>query len=48
MTLPVWIVAAEEEARFRDNAMAEQQRMADEIQKRRDEIKRHALMPSSK
>lgn len=39
----VWMVAAEDEARTRANSVDEQRRVADEIQKRRDEIKRHSL-----
>ncbi|MCJ1479427.1 assembly factor cbp4 [Lambiella insularis] len=40
---PIWDVAAEDEARTRVSGIEEQQRIADEIQKRRDEIKRHSL-----
>ncbi|KAL8732375.1 MAG: hypothetical protein Q9166_002773 [cf. Caloplaca sp. 2 TL-2023] len=37
---PIWVVAAEDEARTRANKAEEQKRLADEIQKRREEIKR--------
>ncbi|MCJ1453069.1 assembly factor cbp4 [Mycoblastus sanguinarius] len=40
---PIWVAAAEDEARMRANSAEEQRRIADEIQKRRDEIKRHSI-----
>ncbi|KAL2042732.1 hypothetical protein N7G274_004491 [Stereocaulon virgatum] len=42
---PIWAAAAEDEARIRANSMEEQRRIAAEIQKRRDEIKRHSISP---
>ncbi|MCJ1408284.1 assembly factor cbp4 [Ptychographa xylographoides] len=42
---PIWEVAAEDEARIRASGVADQRRMTEEIQKRRDEIKRHSLNP---
>ncbi|MCJ1256045.1 assembly factor cbp4 [Lignoscripta atroalba] len=42
---PIWEAAAEDEARTRTNAAEEQRRKAAEIQKRRDEIKRHSIIP---
>ena len=43
LMLSVWEAAAEDEARTRTSAAEEQQRIAAEIQKRRDEIKRHSI-----
>ncbi|MCJ1293239.1 assembly factor cbp4 [Xylographa carneopallida] len=43
---PIWEAAAEDEARTRATGIEEQQRITDEIQKRRDEIKRHSLNPN--
>lgn len=40
---PIWTVAAEDEARQQQNTLVEQQKIAADIQKRRDEIKRQAL-----
>ncbi|KAA6414254.1 MAG: cbp4 domain-containing [Lasallia pustulata] len=40
---PIWAAAAEDEARTKANSAEEQRRVADEIQKRREEIKRHSL-----
>lgn len=40
---PVWDVAADDEARTRANAVQEQRRVAEEMQKRREEIKRHSI-----
>ncbi|KAL8895853.1 MAG: hypothetical protein Q9207_007981, partial [Kuettlingeria erythrocarpa] len=40
---PIWEVAAEDEARAKANAAKEQQRLAGEMQKRRDEIKRLSI-----
>ena len=40
---PIWAAAAEDEARMKANIAEEQQRIAAEIQKRRDEIRRHAI-----
>ncbi len=40
---PIWAAAAEDEARMRANTAEEQRRIAEEIQKRRDEIKRHSV-----
>ncbi len=40
---PIWIAAAEDEARMRANTAEEQRKIAEEIQKRRDEIKRHSI-----
>lgn len=40
---PIWAAAAEDEARTRANGVEEQRRIAEEIQKRRDEIKRHSI-----
>ncbi|KAI4128242.1 MAG: hypothetical protein LQ338_002819 [Usnochroma carphineum] len=37
---PIWEVAAEDEAQAKTNAAEEQQRLAAEMQKRREEIKR--------
>lgn len=42
---PIWAAAAEDEARIRANSVEEQRRIAAEIQKRRDEIKRHSISP---
>ena len=39
----VWVVAEEDEARTRANTLQEQQRAAEEIEKRRDEIRRHSI-----
>ena len=41
--LSVWAVAAEDEARTRLSAAEEQKTAAAEIQKRREEIKRHSI-----
>ena len=41
--LSVWEAAAEDEARSRASAAEEQERAAFEIQRRRDEIKRHSI-----
>jgi len=40
---PIWEAAAEDEARSRTNPIEERRRMEAEIQKRRDEIKRHSI-----
>ncbi|KAL6721874.1 Assembly factor cbp4 [Lecanora helva] len=40
---PIWIAAAEDEARIKADRVKEQQRIAEEIQKRRDEIKRQSI-----
>ncbi|KAL8953026.1 MAG: hypothetical protein Q9222_001076 [Ikaeria aurantiellina] len=40
---PIWEAAAADEARTRANTVQEQQKMAAEIQKRRDEIKRQSI-----
>ena len=40
---PIWEAAAEDEARVKANAAEEQKRIAAEIQKRRDEIKRQRM-----
>lgn len=40
---PIWAAAAEDEARMRANRSEEQQKIAEEIQKRRDEIRRHSI-----
>ncbi|KAL9103645.1 MAG: hypothetical protein Q9163_001340 [Psora crenata] len=40
---PIWEAAAEDEARTKANTAEEQKRVAAEIQKRRDEIKRHSI-----
>ena len=40
---PIWAAAAEDEARIKANNVEEQRRIAAEIQKRRDEIKRHSI-----
>ncbi|KAL8749072.1 MAG: hypothetical protein Q9184_006946, partial [Pyrenodesmia sp. 2 TL-2023] len=40
---PIWEVAAEDEARTKASAAEEQQRLAAEMQKRRDEIKRLSI-----
>lgn len=40
---PIWAAAAEDEARIRANGVEEQKRIAEEIQKRRDEIRRHSI-----
>lgn len=40
---PVWTVAAEEEARSKLSAAEEQKKATAEIQKRREEIKRHSI-----
>ena len=40
---PIWAAAAEDEARMRANSAEEQRRIAEEIQKRRAEIKRHSI-----
>ena len=40
---PIWEAAAEDEARTRANTLEEQRRIAMEIQKRRDEIKRQSI-----
>lgn len=40
---PIWAAAAEDEARMKADTAEEQQRVAAEIQKRRDEIRRHAI-----
>ncbi|KAI4204931.1 MAG: hypothetical protein LQ350_000783 [Teloschistes chrysophthalmus] len=40
---PIWAVAAEDEARTRAEAAEEQRKAAAEMQKRRDEIKRHSM-----
>ena len=40
---PIWAAAAEDEERMRANKAEEQQRIAEEIQKRRDEIKRQPI-----
>ncbi|MCJ1374065.1 assembly factor cbp4 [Loxospora ochrophaea] len=43
---PIWEAAAEHEARAKANNNAEEQRrIAEEVQKRRDEIKRHSVTP---
>ena len=41
--LPVWDVAAEDEVRRRASAAEEQRKAAAEIQKRREDIKRHSI-----
>ncbi len=43
---PIWAAAAEDEARMRANSAEEQKLIAAEIQKRRDEIKRHSISGS--
>ena len=43
MTPSVWEAAAEDEARTKANSAEEQRRVAEEVQKQRDEIKRHSL-----
>jgi len=40
---PIWAAAAEDEARMRANNVEEQRKIAEEIQKRRDEIRRHSI-----
>ncbi|MCJ1297691.1 assembly factor cbp4 [Hypocenomyce scalaris] len=40
---PIWEAAAEDEARTKANSAEEQRRVAEEVQKQRDEIKRHSL-----
>lgn len=40
---PIWAAAAEDEARMRANSAEERKRIAAEIQKRRDEIRRHSI-----
>lgn len=40
---PVWEVAALDEARTRANLAEEQRKKAAELQKRREEIKKHAM-----
>ncbi|MCJ1233047.1 assembly factor cbp4 [Varicellaria rhodocarpa] len=40
---PIWEAAAEDEARSRASAAEEQERAAFEIQRQRDEIKRHSI-----
>ncbi|KAL8773499.1 MAG: hypothetical protein Q9209_001603 [Squamulea sp. 1 TL-2023] len=40
---PIWEAAAQDEARTRANSAEEQKRLAAEIQKRREEIKRQAI-----
>jgi len=40
---PIWAAAAEDEARMRANNVEEQRKNAEEIQKRRDEIRRHSI-----
>ncbi|MCJ1278647.1 assembly factor cbp4 [Puttea exsequens] len=42
-TKPIWVVAKEEEDKMRADKAAEQRRVAEEIQRRRDEIRRHAM-----
>lgn len=40
---PIWEAAAEDEARTKANTAEEQGRIAADIQKRREEIKRHSM-----
>ncbi|MCJ1230915.1 assembly factor cbp4 [Toensbergia leucococca] len=40
---PIWTVRAEDDARTKAKAAEEKQRVAAEIQKRREEIKRHSM-----
>lgn len=40
---PIWIAAAEDEARQRANSVEEQRRIAQEIQKRREKIRDESL-----
>ena len=40
---PIWVVAAEDEARQRANNTDEQKRIAQEIQKRREKIREESL-----
>ncbi|KAL8683482.1 MAG: hypothetical protein Q9186_000522 [Xanthomendoza sp. 1 TL-2023] len=40
---PIWEAAAQDEARTKANSAEEQKRLAAEIQKRREEIKRQAI-----
>ena len=40
---PVWDVAAEDEVRTRANAIEKQRGAAQEMQKRREEIRRHSI-----
>ena len=40
---PIWIAAAEDEARQRANNTKEQQRIAQDIQKRREKIREESL-----
>ncbi|KAI4244285.1 MAG: hypothetical protein L6R40_003011 [Gallowayella cf. fulva] len=40
---PIWEAAAQDEARTRANSAEEQKRLAAEIQKRREEIRRQAI-----
>ena len=40
---PIWEAAAEDEARTKLNAAEKQSKIAADIQKRRDEIKRHSI-----
>ena len=40
---PIWIVAAEDEARQRANSAEEQRRVAQDIQKRREKIREESL-----
>ena len=40
---PIWVVAAEDEARQRANNAEEQRRIAQEIQKRREKIREESL-----
>ena len=40
---PIWIVAAEDEARQRANSAEEQRRIAEDIQKRREKIREESL-----
>ncbi|KAL9131941.1 MAG: hypothetical protein Q9217_000221 [Psora testacea] len=40
---PIWEAAAEDEAKTKANTAEEQRKIAAEIQKRRDEIRRHSI-----
>ncbi|KAI9716779.1 MAG: assembly factor cbp4 [Candelaria pacifica] len=42
---PIWVVAAEDEERTRSNSAEKQSAVAAEIQKRKDEIRRHSINP---
>ncbi|KAI9823471.1 MAG: assembly factor cbp4 [Thelocarpon impressellum] len=42
---PIWEAAAQDEARMRARGLQDQTRVRDEVERRREEIKRHSMRP---